>query len=101
MAGVWASLQFKWIQLQYPVVSMAFEKLLVAAAVPVGAMVLSWGCLAAVGPSQAPFYQAALLAGGWPPHRIAFSRLAVLSLDLDLWRVMQSEQGCMALWRCR
>jgi hypothetical protein len=27
-------------------------------------MVLSWGCLAAVGPTQAPFYQAALLAGG-------------------------------------
>ena len=61
--GVWATLQFKWIQLQYPVVCLAFERLLFAATPPVAAMILAWGTLAAVGPSQAPFYQAAVLSG--------------------------------------
>ena len=61
--GVWATLQFKWIQLQYPVVCLAFERLLFAATPPVAAMILAWGTLAAVGPSHAPFYQAAVLSG--------------------------------------
>ena len=57
------TLQFKWIQLQYPVVSLAFERLLFAATPPVAAMILAWGTLTAVGPSHAPFYQAAVLSG--------------------------------------
>ena len=60
---MWATLQFKWIQLQYPVVCLAFERLLFAATPPVAAMILTWGALAAVGPAHAPFYQAALLSG--------------------------------------
>lgn len=63
LIGVWATLQFKWIQLQYPVVCLAFERLLFAATPPVAAMILTWGTLAAVGPAHAPFYQAVLLSG--------------------------------------
>lgn len=61
--GIWATLQFKWIQLQYPVVCLAFERLLFAATPPVAAMIFAWGTLTAVGPSHAPFYQAAVLSG--------------------------------------
>lgn len=63
MAGVWATIQFKWVQLQYPVVCLALEKLLVSATFPSAAMILSWGAFAAVGASAAPYYQAVILAG--------------------------------------
>ena len=62
-AGVWATLQFKWIQLRYPVVCTALERLLFAGTLPVAAMILTWATLIAVGPSIAPFYQAVLLSG--------------------------------------
>ena len=62
-AGVWATLQFRWIQLRYPVVCTALERLLFAGTLPVAAMILTWATLIAVGPSNAPFYQAALLSG--------------------------------------
>jgi hypothetical protein len=42
---------------------LAFEKLLLAASFPAAAMVLTWGTVAAVGASLAPYYQAAFLAG--------------------------------------
>ena len=35
--GVWATLQFKWLQLQYPPVTLALERVLLAAALPIGA----------------------------------------------------------------
>ena len=60
---MWATLQFKWIQLQYPVVVLAFEKLLLATAFTVAAMVQSWGLIAAVGASVAPFYLVPILCG--------------------------------------
>ena len=60
---MWATLQFKWIQLRYPVVCTALERLLFAGTLPVAAMILTWATLIAVGPSNAPFYQAVLLSG--------------------------------------
>ncbi|CAK0743676.1 hypothetical protein CVIRNUC_001488 [Coccomyxa viridis] len=63
LVGVWATLQFKWIQLRYPVVCTALERLLFAGTLPVAAMILTWATLIAVGPSNAPFYQAVLLSG--------------------------------------
>jgi len=62
-AGVWATLQFRWVQLQYPVVALAFERLLLCGSLPVAAMALAWGAMAAVGAGQAPFYLAVLLVG--------------------------------------
>lgn len=61
-AGVWATLQFKFLQLQYPPVALSFERLLLAAALPLGAAVQTWGVVAAVGASAAAYYLAVLLA---------------------------------------
>ncbi len=60
---MWATLQFRWVQLQYPVVALAFERLLLCGSLPVAAMALAWGAMAAVGAGQAPFYLAVLLVG--------------------------------------
>lgn len=38
-AGLWASLQFRFLQLQYPGVVIAFEKMLMAGCLPVAAAV--------------------------------------------------------------
>ena len=61
-AGVWATLQFKWVQLQYPVVVVAFEKLLLGGCLPVAATVQAWGVIAALGLAAAPFCLAPILA---------------------------------------
>ena len=61
-SGVWATVQFKWVQLQYPVVILAFEKLLISCCLPVAATVQAWGVIAAMGVGVAPFYLAAILA---------------------------------------
>lgn len=61
-AGVWATLQFKWVQLQYPVVVLAFEKLLVGGCLPVAATVQAWGVIAALGLAPALFYLGPILA---------------------------------------
>ena len=55
------TLQFKWIQLQYPAVVMAFERLLLAGCVPVGSVVITWGLLPASGVSAAPYFLAVAL----------------------------------------
>lgn len=60
---MWATLQFAWIQLQYPVVVLAFEKMLISTAFTVATMVTAWGLLAALGASHAPFYLAPALCG--------------------------------------
>lgn len=60
--GVWATLQFKWVQLQYPVVVVAFEKLLLGGCLPVAATVQTWGVIAALGLAAAPFCLAPILA---------------------------------------
>ena len=61
-AGIWASLQFKYLQLQHPALTLAFEKLLLSASMPVGAAIQTWSFVAAVGASPAAFYLLALLA---------------------------------------
>jgi hypothetical protein len=60
LTGLWATLQFKWIQLQYPAVVLAFEKMVVGGCFPVGLTVLTWGIVAGVGINAAPFYMAGL-----------------------------------------
>ncbi|KAK9824524.1 hypothetical protein WJX72_011089 [[Myrmecia] bisecta] len=62
MTGVWATVNFKWVQMQYPVVVLAFEKLLIGCCLPVAATVQMAGLIAAVGVQQAPYYLAVLLA---------------------------------------
>ena len=64
-AGVWATLQFKWIGIQYPVVSVAFEKLLIAGCIPASMVVLTWGAVAAVGADQAAYYLAGVLIASY------------------------------------
>ena len=59
--GVWATLQFKWVQLQYPIVVLAFEKLLLGCCLPVAGTVQAWGIIAALGLAAAPFYLTVIL----------------------------------------
>ena len=61
MAGTWATLQFRWVQLQYPVAIIAAEKLVLSCALPVGGITLAWGFVAGFGASTAPYYAAAWL----------------------------------------
>lgn len=63
LAGLWATLQFKWVQLQYPAVVLAFEKLLLTGCVPVAASVLTWGLASGVGMSNSPYFLGAILCG--------------------------------------
>lgn len=60
-AGLWASLQFRFVQLQYPGVVIAFEKMLMAGCLPVTAAVQTWGMVAGVGMGASCFFLAALL----------------------------------------
>lgn len=62
-AGLWASVQFRFVQLQYPGVVIAFEKMLMAGCLPVAAAVITWGVAAGTGMSNACFFLAALLCG--------------------------------------
>ena len=50
------------MQLQYPVVVLAFEKLLIGCCLPVAATVQAWGVIAALGLAPAPFYLCPILA---------------------------------------
>ncbi|KAI3433444.1 hypothetical protein D9Q98_003258 [Chlorella vulgaris] len=61
LAGLWASLQFRFVQLQYPGVVIAFEKMLMAGCLPVGAAVQTWGMVSGVGMSSSCFFLAGLL----------------------------------------
>ena len=49
------------MQLQYPGVAIAFEKMLVGGCLPVAAAVQTWGMVSGVGMSAACFFLAALL----------------------------------------
>jgi hypothetical protein len=61
LIGVWATLQFKWIQLQHPAVAVAFEKMLLIGCLPVAAAMQAWGIASSTGMDTAPFFLAALL----------------------------------------
>ncbi|MEW5314894.1 MAG: hypothetical protein WDW38_006356 [Sanguina aurantia] len=49
LTGMWASLQFRWIQIQYPAVALGFERAVLTASLPVAAVfhVLGPGCAGA------------------------------------------------------
>ena len=49
--------------MRFPVVVLAMEKLLLGVTFSLAGMVQSWGLIAAVGASRAPFYLAPLLCG--------------------------------------
>lgn len=49
--------------MRYPVVVLAMEKLLLGVTFSLAGMVQSWGLIAAVGASHAPFYLTPLLCG--------------------------------------
>lgn len=51
------------LQLQYPAVVLAFEKLLLTGCIPVGGAVITWGLASGVGMSNAPYFLAAILCG--------------------------------------
>ncbi|KAI4988497.1 hypothetical protein ZWY2020_030127 [Hordeum vulgare] len=58
LIGVWASLQFRWIQLENPTIVAALERLLFAC-VPVAApAVFTWAVVSAVGMANASYYLA-------------------------------------------
>ncbi|KAG0530025.1 hypothetical protein BDA96_05G148600 [Sorghum bicolor] len=59
LIGVWASLQFRWIQLENPTIVAALERLLFAC-VPIAAPALfTWALVSAVGMTNASYYFAA------------------------------------------
>jgi hypothetical protein len=61
LIGVWATLQFKWIQLQHPAVAVALEKMLLVGSLPVAASMQAWGIASSTGMDTAPFFLAALM----------------------------------------
>ena len=56
LVGVWASLQFKWLQLENPTVVLALERLLFACIPFTASTIQTWGVVAAVGMANAPYY---------------------------------------------
>ena len=56
LAACWATLQFRFIALRFPVVALAAENLLITAAGPVATAFLSWALLSEASPAAAPFY---------------------------------------------
>lgn len=49
LVGVWASLQFKWIQIEYPTIVLALERLLFACTPCVASALFTWATVSAVG----------------------------------------------------
>jgi len=59
--GCWGTVQFRWVQMQYPPVVLAMERLVLNGGVTMCAPIIAWGCVAAVGAASAPFYLAVAL----------------------------------------
>lgn len=62
VAGCWATLQFRWVQMQYPPVVMALERMVLAGSVTVGGPMIAWGAVAAIGAASAPYYFAFIVS---------------------------------------
>jgi hypothetical protein len=62
LAGIWATLQFRWVQQGYPGVALACERALFAAIPPVCGAILGWTVITSVGAGSAPFYAAGVFA---------------------------------------
>lgn len=56
LVGVWATLQFKWLQLENPSVVLALERLLFAGIPFTASTILAWATVVSVGVQSAPFY---------------------------------------------
>ncbi|XAR64327.1 hypothetical protein NMG60_11024623 [Bertholletia excelsa] len=56
LIGVWASLQFKWIQIEYPTIVLALERLLFACVPFVASVLFTWATVSAVGMNNAAYY---------------------------------------------
>ncbi|KVH95749.1 hypothetical protein Ccrd_002189, partial [Cynara cardunculus var. scolymus] len=56
LIGVWASLQFKWIQIEYPTIVLALERLLFACIPYIASVLFSWATVSAVGMVNASYY---------------------------------------------
>ena len=61
MVGMWMTLQFRWVQIQYPAVVLAFERQVVTASVPLSAAIITMGISSLVEEADVPYYVAALL----------------------------------------
>ena len=61
LTGVWATLQFKWVQMQHPAVAVAFEKTLILGCIPVCGTMQAWGVTLTSGIESTPFFLACLL----------------------------------------
>ncbi|XP_018841626.1 uncharacterized protein LOC109006713 [Juglans regia] len=56
LIGVWASLQFKWIQIENPSIVLALERLLFACVPLAASSLFTWATVSAVGMHNASFY---------------------------------------------
>ena len=56
LCGLWASLQFKWVEAEHPNVRRWMERVLVASILPVCGALIGWTLMASVGAVLAPFY---------------------------------------------
>ncbi|XP_047313377.1 uncharacterized protein LOC124916672 [Impatiens glandulifera] len=56
LIGVWASLQFKWIQIEYPTVVLALERLLFACVPFTASVLFTWATVSAVGMNHSSYY---------------------------------------------
>ncbi|XVF02097.1 hypothetical protein REPUB_Repub04eG0147100 [Reevesia pubescens] len=56
LIGVWASLQFKWIQIENPSIVLALERLLFACVPFAASSIFTWAIISAVGMNNASYY---------------------------------------------
>ena len=56
LIGVWASLQFRWLQIENPTVVLALERVLFACIPFAASSVQVWGIITSVGIMNSPFY---------------------------------------------
>lgn len=56
LLGVWASIQFKWIQIEYPTIVLALERLLFACIPFVASALFTWATVSAIGMSSSSYH---------------------------------------------
>lgn len=61
LAGMWLTLQFRWVQIQHPAVALAFERQVITAAAPVAGAALAVVAAAFVDAGDVPYYLAVAL----------------------------------------
>ena len=63
VSGGWATLQFRWVQTHHPAATLALERAVVGASLPLGAAAIALTTLTSLSPHAAPFATAAALGG--------------------------------------